>query len=305
MKKVSVSTPASTANLGAGFDCLALALGLRNLVELWDVGRGAGLEIDIEGEGEDRLPTGPTNLIARAAERVFAKVGRRPTGLLRLHAVNGIPLSSGMGSSAATIVGGLVAANALVEGGLPREALLRLAYEMEGHPDNAAAALYGGLTLVSAAGEELMARSVPVPNMRVVVALPDMRLSTAEARAALPAQVPLADAVFNLGHALFTVEALRAGDEALLGWAIGDRLHQPYRQRLIPGYAAVVAAARQAGAAAVALSGAGPSLVAFANTRHTEIAAAMQAAFLANGLASRTFVLPVDRQGVQVSVVEG
>jgi len=305
MKKVSVSTPASTANLGAGFDCLALALNLRNVVELWDTGRGSGLEIDIEGEGEDLLPIDDSNLVYRAAERVFARLGRRPSGLLRLHAVNGIPLGSGMGSSAATIVGGLVAANALVEGGLAREEILRLAYEMEGHPDNAAAALYGGLTLVSASGDELMARAVAVPPMRVVIVLPDLRLSTAEARAALPAQVPLADAVYNLGHALFTVQALAGGDEALLSWAVGDRLHQPYRQRLIPGYATVIAEARKAGAAAVALSGAGPSLVAFASARHDQIAAAMQAGFKVNGLASRAFVVPVDRQGVQVSVVQG
>ncbi len=305
MKKVSVSTPASTANLGAGFDCLGLALNLRNVVDLWDTGRGGGLEIDVEGEGEDLLPTDDTNLVYRAADRVFTRVGKRPAGLLRLHAVNGIPLGSGMGSSAATIVGGLVAANALVEGGLSREELLRLAYEMEGHPDNAAAALYGGLTLVSAAGDELMARALPVPPMRVAIALPELRLSTAEARAALPAQVPLADAVYNLGHALFTVQALSSGDEALLRWAVSDRLHQPYRQRLIPGYATVVTEARKAGAVAVALSGAGPSLVAFATARHDQIAAAMQAAFLVNGLKCRTFVLPVDRQGVQISVVEG
>ena len=305
MKKVSVSTPASTANLGAGFDCLGLALNLRNVVELWDTGRGSGLEIDVEGEGEDVLPTDDSNLVYRAVARVFEKVNQRPGGLLRLHAVNGIPLGSGMGSSAATIVGGLVAANALVEGGLSREELLRLAYEMEGHPDNAAAALYGGLTLVSASGDELMARAISVPPMKVVIVLPEVRLSTAEARAALPAQVPLADAVYNIGHALFTVQALAAGDEALLSWAVGDRLHQPYRQRLIPGYATVAAEARKAGASAVALSGAGPSLVAFAPARHEQIAAAMQAGFQANGLQARTFVVPVDRQGVQVSVVEG
>ena len=219
MRKVSVSTPASTANLGAGFDCLGLALNLRNVVELWDTGRGSGLEIDVEGEGEDRLPTDDSNLVYRAAERVFARLGKRPSGLLRLHAVNAVPLGSGMGSSAASVVGGLVAANALVEGGLTRDEILRLAYEMEGHPDNAAAALYGGLTLVSASGDELMARAVAVPPMRVVIVLPELRLSTAEARAALPEQVPLADAVYNLGHALFTVQALAAGDEALLGWA--------------------------------------------------------------------------------------
>ena len=275
------------------------------MVELWDTGRGSGLEIDVEGEGEDRLPTDASNLVYRAAERVFARLGKRPGGLLRLHAVNGIPLGSGMGSSAATIVGGLVAANALVEGGLAREEILRMAYEMEGHPDNAAAALYGGLTLVSASGDELMARAVAVPPMRVVIVLPEMRLSTAEARAALPAQVPLADAVYNLGHALFTVQALASGDDALLSWAVGDRLHQPYRQRLIPGYATVIAEARKAGATAVALSGAGPSLVAFAAAKHDQIAAAMQAGFQVNGLKSRAFVVPVDRQGVQVSVVEG
>ena len=117
--------------------------------------------------------------------------------------------------------------------------------------------------------------------------------------------MPLGDAVYNLGHALFTVQALTTGDEALLRWAVGDRLHQPYRQRLIPGYATVAAEARKAGATAVALSGAGPSLVAFAPARHAEIAAAMQAGFQVNGLASHTFVDGVDRQGVQVSVVEG
>jgi len=305
MRKVTVSVPASTANLGAGFDCLALALNLRNVVELWDTGRGSGLEIDVEGEGEERLPLDASNLIYRAAERVFAAVGRRPGGLLRLHAVNGIPLGSGLGSSAASVVGGLAAANALVDGKLSREALLRMAYELEGHPDNAAAALFGGLTLVSAAGEELMVRALPAPAMRVSVCLPDLRLSTAEARAALPAQVPLADAVFNLGRALFTVQALTTNDEALLSWAVADRLHQPYRQKLIPGYATVAAEARKAGALAVALSGAGPSMVAFASARHAEIAAAMQAAFEVNGLRARTFVLPVDRQGVQIGVIEG
>ncbi len=300
MKKVSVSVPASTANLGAGFDCLALALGLRNTVELWEIKQG--LEIDVEGEGEGRVPLDTTNLIVRAAEKVFEKVSRRPAGL-RLHAINGIPLGSGMGSSAAAAVGGLAAANALVDGGLSRDDLLRMAYELEGHPDNAAAALFGGLTLVSANAEELLVRSLAVSPLKIVIALPDLRLSTAEARAALPEQVPLKDAVFNIGRALFTVQALTSGDNALLRWAIADRLHQPYRKKLIPGYDAVVAEARKAGAGAVALSGAGPSLVAFASDKHWDIASAMKAAFEANGLACRTFVLPVDRQGVQVSVI--
>jgi homoserine kinase len=293
-----VTVPASTANLGAGFDCLALALELRNRIEVTDLGEGTGLELTVEGEGAQSVPRDGRNLIVRAMERVFDEVGRRPAGKLRLHAVNGIPLGSGMGSSAATIVGGLAAANALVQGGLDKPGLLRLAHAIEGHPDNVAAAVYGGLVLVSADGQVLQAQAVPVPPQRVVIALPEMRLSTAEARAALPAQVPLADAVFNVGHALFTVQALASGDDALLRWAMADRLHQPYRQKLIPGFAAVEAAAREAGAVAVALSGAGPSLVAFARDQHTAIAQAMEAAFAAHGLASRTFVLALAEEGV-------
>ena len=302
MKKVSVTVPASTANLGAGFDCLALALNLRNTVELWETKQG--LEIDVEGEGAENVPLDTTNLVVRAAEAVFEKVGRRPGGL-RIHEINHVPLGSGMGSSAATIVGGVAAANALVGGGLSRDELLRFAHAIEGHPDNVAAALLGGLTLVSASGEELLARTLPVPPLRVVIVLPHLRLSTAEARAVLPAQVPLKDAVFNIGHAVFTVQALTSGDMDLLRWAVADKLHQPYRKNLIAGYDAVVAEARKAGAAAVALSGAGPSLIAFASDKHETIATAMKAAFTAHNVASRAFVLPVDRQGVQVSEVGG
>lgn len=300
MKKVSITVPASTANLGPGFDCLGLALGLRNTVELYATKQG--LEIDVEGEGAERVATDTTNLTYRAAEAVFARVGRRPEGL-RWHAVNGIPVGSGLGSSSAAIVGGLAAANALVDGRLTREDLLRLATEIEGHPDNVGAAIFGGLTLTSATEGELLVKALPVPPMKVAIALPDHRLSTAQARAALPKDVPLKDAVFNIGRALFTVQALTSGDFELLRWAMNDRLHQPYRKRLIPGFDAVMTEARRAGAVAVALSGAGPSLVAFTPDRHWDVAAAMKAAFETNGLACRTFVLPVDQQGVQVSVI--
>jgi len=186
-----------------------------------------------------------------------------------------------------------------VGGGLSRDDLLRLAYEMEGHPDNAAAALFGGLTLVSAVGDEMLVRPLEVPPLTLVIALPDVRLSTAEARAALPAHVPLEDAVFNIGRALFTVQALTRGDAGLLRRAIADRLHQPYRRRLIPGYESVEAAALRAGASAVALSGAGPSLVAFAPREHMAIAEAMRMAFEAHGVACRTFVLGVDARGME------
>jgi homoserine kinase len=299
MKKITVSVPATTANLGAGFDCLGLALNLRSKVEVWEIDEG--LEIEAEGEVEDNLPLDGTNLIVRAAERVFAKVNRRPKGL-HVRAVNGIPLSSGLGSSAAAIVGGLVAANALVDGRLSRLDILHMAYEMEGHADNAAATLFGGLAVVSGTGDELMTHSLTVAPLKVIIALPAVALSTTEARAALPPDVPLKSAVFNIGHALLTAQALTSGDFALLARAMADRLHQPFRQPLIPGCEQAAAQALTAGAAAVTLSGAGPSLAAFAppTGRHDLIAIAMRTAFEASGIACRTFVLPVDVQGTKL-----
>jgi len=299
--RVRVRVPASTANLGPGFDCLGLALGLYNTVEMTAL-ESEGLEIEIDGEGADRLSTKSNNLIARAADSVWDAVGQRPTGL-HIKASNGVPLGSGLGSSAAAVVGGLVAANALVGGPLSRSDLLRHATRIEGHPDNAAAAIFGGLTMVSVEGEELMHASLDVPPLKVAIALPNLRLSTAEAREALPKSVPLKDAVFNIGRTAFVIRALQTGDYEMLGFAMTDKLHQPYRRKLIPGFDAAVAAARAAGAAAVALSGAGPGLAAFAPDHHWEIATAMKAAFESKGLTCRTFVLPVDRQGVQISVV--
>jgi homoserine kinase len=301
MRKVTVTVPCSSANLGAGFDVLALALSLRNTVEFFETRQG--VEIDVEGEGADEIPTDTTNLVYRSAEAVFEKAGRRPSGL-RIHAVNVVPPGSGMGSSAAAIVGGVVAANALIDARLPREALVRIAHEIEGHPDNVAAQILGSLTLVSAAGEELLVKRLDIPAMTVVVALPDFKLSTAEARRILPPQVALGDAIFNIGHAVFTIQALQAGDYELLRFALNDRLHQPYRKRLIPGYDDVCAAARKVGAAALAISGAGPAVIAFAPRGHDVIANAMKTAFRTHGLGARTFILPVDRQGVQVSVVQ-
>jgi homoserine kinase len=300
--RVRVRVPASTANLGPGFDCLGLALSLYNTVEVTPLKLEEGLQIEIDGEGANRLSADTNNLIYKAAQAVFERVGQRPEGLL-IKANNGVPLGSGMGSSAAAVVGGLVAANAMCRGNLTRSDLLRMATEIEGHPDNAAAAIFGGLTLVSAVEDELMHTSLEVPPLKVVIALPNVRLSTAEAREALPKQVSMKDAVFNLGRTAFVVQALTKGDFDMLSWAMTDKLHQPYRRKLIPGFDAAVAAARTAGASAVALSGAGPSVAAFAPDHHYEIANAMKAAFESAGVGCRTFVLPVDRQGVQISVV--
>jgi homoserine kinase len=297
MKAVAVSVPATTANLGPGFDCLALALGLHNTLEMQPAAKGWTLEI--EGEGAHRLAKGPANLIAQAASRVFDLVARRPAGL-RLRAVNRIPLGSGLGSSAAATLAGLSAANAMVDGGLSPTDILHLASEFEGHADNAAAALFGGLNIVGPSPEGLVTRRVPVAELQIAVVIPELELPTTRMRQALPDTVPLSDAAFNTGRTALTVEALRAGDYDLMAQAMDDRLHQPHRAPFIPGYQAVVEAALGRGAAAVTLSGAGPSLVAFAPTGQEAIAQAMVEAFEASGVKARGLVLPVAHAGLRI-----
>jgi len=297
MKAVVVKAPASTANLGPGFDCLGLAVNLHNTLEMSPAERG--VQVEIEGEGAGSLPRGARNLMVRAARRVFDLVGRSPGGL-SLRVKNEIPLGSGLGSSAASIVAGLLAANTMTKGKLSREDLLRLAHSMEGHPDNAAASLFGGLNLVSTVSGTPVARQVPIAKLKLIVALPQVSISTQQMRRALPRRVPLGDAVFNVGRALFTVEALRAGDYKLLEMAMADRLHQRHRLRFIPAGEAAMTAARKAGAAAVAVSGAGPSLVAFAPDRHERIARAMARTFKGAGLKARTFLLDIETDGARI-----
>jgi homoserine kinase len=174
---------------------------------------------------------------------------------------------------------------------------LRLAVSTEGHPDNVAAALSGGLVLSTSAGGAPLVRRLEVPALQVAVTTPDFELGTRAARAALPRQVPLEDAVFNLSRTAFVVEALRSGDLDLLGRVMADRLHQPYRFKLIPGAEAAARAAREAGAVAVALSGAGPSLIAFAPRDQGAVAEAMAAAFHSAGLEASAKVLRISAQG--------
>jgi homoserine kinase len=286
--EVCVRVPATTANLGPGFDCLGLALDLWNVTTLRLA--GAGVSVRVRGEGADVLPQDAQNLVARAALAFFRQQGARSPDGLHIECDNAIPLGSGLGSSGAAVLAGLLGANALLGNPAGREEILRLAVEIEGHADNAAAALEGGLVIVAAHGAGFLTRRVDVPALPVTVVLPAVDLPTRAARAALPASVPLADAVFNLGRAALVVEALRAGDLALLGQVMDDRLHQPYRYPLIPGAQSARDAALAAGAAAAGLSGAGPSLAAFGGDP-LRIAPAMQAAFQAAGLNSRAFLL--------------
>jgi homoserine kinase len=295
---VSVNVPASTANLGPGFDCLGLALGLRNQLEL--VTRDSGLEVEVHGEGRSELPTDSTNLTVQAAFGVFDRLGQRPPGLM-FRCANQIPLGSGLGSSAAAAVAGALGANALVSGGLSSEQILALVYEIEGHADNAAASLYGGLNVVASDADSLLVRRLPTADLELAVAVPEINLSTRAMRKALPKVVPLQDAVFNLGHSMLLAEALRAGDWDLLAFAAQDRLHQPYRLRQITGFDQAAEAARSAGARAVVLSGAGPGVVAFGG-QPSEVAESLVRGFQRAGVSARSWVLPIASQGAAVRI---
>ncbi len=298
MDTVRVTIPATSANLGPGFDCLGMALGLRNVVEVQTI--SDGLAVEVHGEGMGELARDRSNMVVHAALAVYKACEAKPPGL-RFRLTNHIPPGSGLGSSAAALVGGLLAGNALLGNPFDEHQLLSLACDLEGHPDNASAAMLGGLVISSQGDCGLVYRRVRVPPLRVAVALPSVRLSTRELRAALPPAVPLRDAASNIGRAALVVHALQEEDYDLLGEAMCDRLHEPVRSQAIPGFDRAVEAARSHGAAAVAISGAGPALIAFAPGGHEAIAAAMGDAFTqATGQQARTWVLPVDEQGAMI-----
>ncbi|MFQ5830714.1 MAG: homoserine kinase [Candidatus Methylomirabilia bacterium] len=286
--------PATSANLGPGFDSLGLALALYNEVTLEPAGTVA---VSIEGEGAVHLPRTADNLVVKGAQAVYEMAGRRFTGLT-VAAVNGIPPNRGLGSSAAAWLCGIVGANALLGEPLDTEALLHLAATREGHPDNVAAALLGGLTVSCWKDGRVVALSLPVPaGISWVALVPEVEGSTAEARAVLPPSVPRVDAVFNVQRVALFVGGLQARRPDLLAVAMEDRLHQPYRARLFPWMETVIAAARTAGALACVLSGAGPSLLAAVPESVEAVASAMEQELARWGVQGRARLLDVDRTG--------
>ena len=307
MSEIIVHVPATTANLGPGFDCLAMALDLWNEVSF--SATGIGTSIVINGYGADTLPRDGSNLIVQSMQRLFQLTGCQLPAGLSIHCENQIPLGSGLGSSAAAVLAGVLGANEMCGEPLSMEQILQLAVEIEGHPDNAAAAVHGGLVIIGHTGSRLV--TYPLGMVRVggeslqtAVVLPDIQLSTHDARAALPVQVPLTDAVFNIGMNALVVQALRDGDLALLGEVMLDRLHQPYRLRLIPGAEQAITAARKRGAAAAALSGAGPAVIAFGLEDMQAVAEVMMAEFTRVGLQSQSFFAPVSETGAWVERVD-
>ncbi|MCL4559420.1 MAG: homoserine kinase [Chloroflexi bacterium] len=294
-KAVIVRVPATSANLGPGFDCLGMALELWNSTEF--IPQDAGHRVEIHGEGQGRLPENDENLILQSFAAFNQAYGVQPSGV-RLVCRNEIPVSSGLGSSAAAILTGLLGANALAGSPASRESILRLAIQIEGHPDNVTAALLGGLVVAILEEGTPVYRRFEMAPLSVGLVLPDVALSTQAARDALPARVSRLDAVYGLGRAALVVEALRQGDLSLLAQVMDDRLHQPYRLPLIPGAEEAMQAGLHAGARAVALSGAGPGLIVFpclpAALRN------MEEAFAGHGINARLFELGICNTGAIV-----
>ncbi|WP_435206284.1 homoserine kinase [Micromonospora sp. bgisy143] len=287
---VRVRVPATSANLGPGFDALGLALGLYDDLAA-EVSSG-GVRVAVAGQGAGELPDDDQHLVVRAMRATFDVLGAQPTGLI-VDCVNRIPQARGLGSSSAAIVAGVLLARALVADGerrLDESAVLRLAAEIEGHPDNVAPCLLGGFTLAWTEPDGARAVSLPVADaVRPTVFVPAERGLTATARAALPATVPHADAALTAGRAALLVHALTT-DPALLLPATVDRLHQDYRAAGMPATSALVRALREAGVAAV-VSGAGPSVLAFG-----EPPAGLDA-----GTDWQIWKLPIDVSGARVA----
>ncbi|HBX24310.1 MAG TPA: homoserine kinase [Desulfotomaculum sp.] len=298
---IRVQVPATSANLGPGFDCLGIALELYNSVEFSATPKG--IFIEVEGEGADGLPRDESNLVYRAARLVFERQGFKPPGL-RIRLVNGIPPGRGLGSSAAAVIGGIIAADAMSGAGLSQREILNLACSLEGHPDNVAPALLGGLVIYTAVDGDITWFKVNLPpGLKAVVAIPDFALNTRDSRESLPQLVTMRDAVYNLGRVALLVAALQKGDLTVLGTAMDDRLHQPFRAGAITGFKKVISAARLAGARGVALSGAGPSIIALADKNFKLIADVMRDTFRESGVNARSLVLtpsPVGARSLKI-----
>lgn len=296
---VKVRVPGTTANCGPGFDSVGIACTIYNELEL-ELRDDHQLIIEVHGEGCKNIPCDDRNVIWKSMQTVFKKAGFDCQGA-RLKMVNNVPLSRGLGSSAAAIVAGLAAANAALGSKFSKQDIFQMATEIEGHPDNVAPAVFGGVTLsILKDGVAETLSFMPDKPLKMVVAVPAFNLSTKLARKVLPLDVPLKDAIFNISRTALLVGSLCKGDFSHLRNALEDSLHQPYRTQLIPGMMEVFAAANENGAFGAALSGAGPCLIAFADREMQNIGEAMVKAFNENGVEAKYLILDIDKDGMQI-----
>lgn len=301
IKKAIAQIPASTTNLGSGFDTLGLAVQLYSKVKLERINRG--IEITVKGESADKIPSDTTNLAYVAVKEVFSRAGKNTDGF-RITLTNGIPPSHGFGGSGTAILGGLLTANLFCGEFLSKAEILKIATEMEGHPDNVSASLLGGFVVSCIDDGSVYCVKLPFSDdIKLVFVIPDFNLSTKKAREVLPKTVSLRDAVYNLSRSSLLVAAVSTGNSEILNIGMKDCLHQKYRTHLIPGLTEVFSAGLNAGALSVVLSGAGPTVVAFCKHSVQSVADEMQSAFLKKEIDSEVKILPVDLEGAVVNKV--
>ncbi|ACT03027.1 homoserine kinase [Paenibacillus sp. JDR-2] len=301
-RRVIVKVPASTANLGPGFDTLGMALSLYAWIEM---SAAETTTFRLYGDQMQGIPTDKSNLLYKVAQLVFEEAGVSVPEL-DVAMYSDIPLARGLGSSASAIVGALVAANALIGSPLTDHKLFQLATKLEGHPDNVGASLFGGIVVSAWDGERAdYVRLAPHAKLETLVAIPAFQLATEKARHALPKQISMADAVFNVGRSSLLVAALASGELGLIRHAMRDRLHQPYRAPLIPGMSTILEQAVEYGALGAALSGAGPTLIAFVDAdskSKSELEQFLLATLKQEGIEAETMWLKPGGEGPLITV---
>ncbi|NJK65778.1 MAG: homoserine kinase [Microcoleus sp. CSU_2_2] len=303
---ITVTVPATTANLGPGFDCIGAALSLYNRFQFSRLEPSATekLTITVTGQEAAKVKTDDSNLAYQAFVKLYDRLNQSPPSI-GINIDMQVPLARGLGSSATAIVGGLVGANVLAGSPLSQVEVMQLAIELEGHPDNVVPALLGGCRLAAteAPGGAWQICDIPWhPDIVPVVAIPDFELSTAEARRVLPTDYSKADAIFNAAHLGLLVRALETGDRDWLRCALQDKIHQPYRQSLIHGYEAVQKAAMNAGAYGMVISGAGPTLLALTDATNADaVVREMAVSWIECGVKADVRAIELDTQGSQIS----
>lgn len=292
--------PATSANLGPGFDCIGMALNLYNYIDFEVCASPGFLSLEICGEGQDSLCKDKTNLVYQAFSRTFVRRNEVIPGI-KLKLINNIPLARGLGSSSAAIIGGILVANSLLSEKLSHREILDIAMEFEGHPDNIAPALLGGIVLCTANGNGLHYHKMnPPEGLFCSVLVPHYELSTKKARDILPDAVPLEDAVFNVAKMGLFVNAINTGNLELLKEAIDDKIHQPYRSNLIPGLNDLLAQAEELKILGIAISGAGPSIIVFHKQESQDEVVLIQQKLTEKGTPSKLINLKPAKEGAQL-----
>ena len=309
--KISVKVPATTANLGPGFDCLGMALPIYNTITIEEtVLPGTGIEINAINDASssedlifEHIPLDETSIIYKAVELLYNSIGQTPSEL-KITVQSQIPIARGLGSSASVIVGGLLAANELLGQPADEVALLSIATEVEGHPDNVTPAIIGGLCLTSQEDDgSILYRKLNWPEeWNITVCIPDYELSTDISRSVLPKEVPMEDAVFNAKRLAMFVEAVNTKDAELMKSALQDKLHQPYRMKLVPGLDKILENLKhEENVLGCVLSGAGPSIIVISQKNDLDkIKSIVKETWEEMNVKVNVMTLPVEPQGAQI-----